>query len=228
MHPDETAIHDYVDQALSPEERREVQRHLETCAPCRTLADDLRDLTRAARSLGPIEPPARVWSRLRSAVERPAPRARWVLSGGLAAAAVLALAAVIGVMFRATPPATTARTANAGEAAQSVEAELSQAEQHYEKAIKGLEQIANDQKSALDPRTADTLQKNLAVIDQAINESREAVRAQPNSEPAEQSLIESFRTKIRVLQDTIALVNEMRKGNETGAARIVSGINRQP
>ena len=32
--------------------------------------------------------------------------------------------------------------------------------------------------------------------------------------------------KVSLLQDTIALVNEMRKGNENGAARIVEGINR--
>ena len=55
--------------------------------------------------------------------------------------------------------------------------ELRQAEQHYGNAIKGLEQIASANQNALDPNTAATLQKNLAVIDQAINESRAAVRA---------------------------------------------------
>ena len=73
-------------------------------------------------------------------------------------------------------------------------------------------------------RTAATLQKNLAVIDQAISESRAAVRSQPSSEPAQQSLLENFKTKIGLLQDTVALINEMRKGNEAGAARIVAGL----
>ena len=41
--------------------------------------------------------------------------------------------------------------------AQSVEAELRQAEDHYEKAIKGLEQIANAEQNVFDPRTAATL-----------------------------------------------------------------------
>ena len=105
-----------------------------------------------------------------------------------------------------------------------VEAELREAESHYENAIKGLEQIASAEQSELDPKTASTLQKNLAVIDQAISESRAAVRAQPANEPAQQSLIENFKTKIGLLQDTVALINEMRKGNEAGAARIVSGL----
>ena len=68
------------------------------------------------------------------------------------------------------------------------------------------------------------MQKNLAVIDQAISESRAALRAQPTSAPAQQSLLESFKAKLALLEDTVALINEMRKGNEAGAARIVSGL----
>ena len=111
--------------------------------------------------------------------------------------------------------------------AESIETELRQAEAHYENAIKGLEAIATTEQSELDPRTAATLQKNLAVIDQAISESRAAVRSEPSSEPAQQSLIEGFKTKIGLLQDTVALINEMRKGNEAGAARIVSGLKQK-
>jgi hypothetical protein len=150
----------------------------------------------------------------------------------LAAAAALVLATVVGLRYApprasdntsATAPGAGTQIA-AGDSAQSVEAELREAEAHYENAIKGLEQIANAEKNELDPRTAATLQKNLAVIDQAIGESRAAMRSQPSSEPAQQSLIENFKTKIRLLQDTVALINEMRKGNEAGAARIVSGL----
>ena len=150
----------------------------------------------------------------------------------LAAAAALVLATVVGLRYSpsrgrdnaaAGRPAAGATIAT-GEAAQSVEAELREAEAHYENAIKGLEQIATAEQNALDPRTAATLRKNLAVIDQAISESRAAVRSQPSSEPAQQSLIENFKTKIGLLQNTVALINEMRKGNEAGAARIISGL----
>ncbi len=125
--------------------------------------------------------------------------------------------------LRTDAPATVA----AGEAAEAVAAELRQAEAHYEKAIKGLEQIASAEQNALDPRTAATLQKNLAVIDQAITESRAAVRSEPANGPAQQSLLENFKSKIALLQDTVALINEMRKGNEAGAARIVSGLKQK-
>jgi hypothetical protein len=138
----------------------------------------------------------------------------------------------VGLRFRPSAPAHDLSTAESSAAAAAgsavaVESELRAAEQHYENAIKGLEQIANAEQNALDPKTAATLQKNLAVIDQAITESRAALRAQPTSEPAQQSLIESFKSKIALLQDTVALINEMRKGNEAGAARIVSGIKQK-
>jgi len=152
----------------------------------------------------------------------------------LAAAAAILVATTVGMRYaparRANAPAAAAGATAAiaaGEAAQSIETELRQAESHYEKAIKGLETIANSGQGELDQRTAATLQKNLAVIDQAISESRAAVRAQPASEPAQQSLIDGFKTKIGLLQDTVALINEMRKGNEAGAARIASGLKQK-
>jgi anti-sigma factor ChrR (cupin superfamily) len=160
-------------------------------------------------------------------------RASWI--AGLAAAAALVLATAVGLRYAPsrTPGARqdaapgTGASVSAGAAVQSIETELRQAESHYENAIKGLEAIANSEQSELDPRTAATLQKNLAVIDQAISESRAAVRSQPASEPAQQSLIEGFKTKIGLLQDTVALINEMRKGNEAGAARIASGLKQK-
>ncbi len=111
--------------------------------------------------------------------------------------------------------------------AQAIEAELLQAEQHYQKAITGLERIASAEKGSLDPQTASTLEKNLAVVDQAISESRAALKAQPGNEPAQQSLLENFKTKVALLQDTVSLINEMRKGSELGAARLVTGIKQK-
>jgi len=65
------------------------------------------------------------------------------------------------------------------------------------------------------------------VIDQAILESRAALRTQPASEPAQASLVENFKAKLGLLQDTVALINEMRKGNEAGAGPIVSGLKQK-
>src|SRR5262245_1466664 len=260
MHPTEEALNAYADGSLTAGEAADIEQHLGACLSCRQLVDELREILRATSDLDLREPPVRVWPRIERAIQlerqegarRSQPddadtsarlkgtrvlgaatmRPR-VVFGGLAAAAALVLATLVGLRSlpgrhvdttgsRSTVESSAQASANA--AAQAVESELRQAEAHYENAIKGLEQIANAEQGALDPRTAATLQKNLAVIDQAISESRAALRSQPASEPAQASLIENFKTKIALLQDTVALINEMRKGNEAGAARIVSGL----
>ncbi len=240
MHPNDTTLNDYVDGSLGAAERADVEQHLSACAVCRQMVEDLRHVLEATRGLELREPPVRAWSRIERAIRlerdhadegKGSSRSAWLI--GLAAAASLVLAVLVGMRYTPAPQTSTAEqsasaaAAGGGQAVQSIETELRQAEAHYENAIKGLEAIASTEQNELDPRTAATLQKNLAVIDQAISESRAAVRAQPASEPAQQSLIEGFKTKIGLLQDTVALINEMRKGNEAGAARVVSGLKQK-
>ncbi|MGE5245667.1 MAG: hypothetical protein ACM3SQ_15700 [Betaproteobacteria bacterium] len=238
MHPNDATLNDYVEGSLDAAGREDVERHLAAgCAECRAAIDDLREIRQVASTLQPIAPPAGVWERLEAAIgsdaaRTPARRYPWTW---LAAAAVLAIAAGAAIWLgplaarhRAAPAQPAAATdAQSRELAASVEAELREAESHYQKAITGLEQIANEGKGSLDPQTAATLEKNLQVVDQAISESRAALRTQPDSEPAQQSLLESFKSKIALLQDTVALINEMRKGNDAGAARIVSGLKQK-
>jgi hypothetical protein len=125
----------------------------------------------------------------------------------------------------ASASASARNTSNAA-LVESIDAELQLAAEHYEKAIAGLEQVANQSDSPLDPELTATLRKNVEVIDKAIVESRTALRAEPGSRAAQESLFEAFRRKIALLQDTIALMNEVRKGNQAGAARIVEGLNK--
>jgi anti-sigma factor RsiW len=253
MHPTDLLLNEYIDDALTPGERGNVDDHLRGCDRCRAAVADVRELRRVAASLRPMEPPARTWTHIERALRQSTVdsqqssvnsrqstvvgrqstvvgRERLVTGrwrpATLAAAAALILGTIVGLRFMTWRDAAQPQGATAAPTAQSIEAELRQAEEHYQKAISGLEQIANADKGALDPNTAATLQKNLAVVDQAISESRAALRTQPNSEPAQASLLESFRAKITLLQDTVALINEMRKGNEAGAAQIVSGLKR--
>ena len=172
-------------------------------------------------------------------------RRRWFAGrsgtlGLLAAAAVLLVAVSTGIVLmmrnRGVDPASnttaaqqqgapTTAAAHAGDAnlVQSIEMEVEQADLHFQKALAGLEQLAREGQGNLDPATAGVLRKNLGVLDQAIGESRAALKAQPTSEPARTSLFEALQRKVQLLQDTVALINEMRKGNQAGAAEIVSG-----
>ena len=172
------------------------------------------------------EPPRR-FTLLRFVPRRPA------VVTGLAAAAVLVLAVSAGlfVMSRraAAPPAaspTATATAAARQGAVSVEAELDLADEHYQKAIAALEQTARDGQTALDPQTAAVLQKNMGVVDQAIRDSRAALRSEPTSEAAQSSLFDALQRKVGLLRDTISLINEMRKGDAAGTARVAGTIGK--
>ncbi len=229
-HPDGVTLSDYADGALPEPERARVLAHLTVCAECQATVDSFGAVRSAARNLPPLEAPRQAWPRIErklradQAAHGGGRIARWTW---LAAAAVLVAATVVGIRLvevgrRPAPAAATSPAASSTEAssdaptAQSIEAELVQAEQHYQNAIAGLEKIANAEKGSLDPQTAATLEKNLTVVDQAISESRAALRAQPASEPAQASLLENFKTKVALLQETVALINEMRKAAQKG------------
>ena len=119
---------------------------------------------------------------------------------------------------RSTPAAGGAADGAAVEAVNAVEA----AQAQFEKAIEDLEKVAKANQQALDPGTAATIEKNLGIIDQAIADNRAAVKSEPASVAARETLFEALRQKVTLLQDTISLINEMRKGNNAAAAQLVN------
>jgi hypothetical protein len=248
------SIQELIDGTIGAIHRAELERHLEECAECRSFLADLEAIRRTTDSLDMLEPPAGVWMQIAGRLRQegrvqapPAPvpsRTPRIAILAIAASLVFAVGVSITLLvtqYRSTntpaPAAATATTtpgnANQDIAVESVEAEFRLAEQHYQNAIAKLEQAARlDQAgsgrddNALDAQTAAMLQKNLQVIDQAIAESREALRSEPLSAPARDSLFDALKRKVALLQDTIALMNEMRKGNSAGAAQIVDGLNK--
>jgi hypothetical protein len=249
------SIHELIDGTIGAIRRAELERHLADCAECRSLLADMETLRNATDTLDPLEPPDGVWLQIAGRLRqegrvalppaRPPARVRHVAILAIAASLLVAVGAAIVMLLTqyrgnapGAQPVTTATTQPPGDAGTdigigSVEAEFRLAEQHYQNAIAKLEQAARlDQTAsaqdpnALDAQTAAMLQKNLQVIDQAIAESRSALRSEPLSAPARDSLFEALRRKVALLQETIALMNEMRKGNSAGAAQIVDGLNK--
>ena len=235
------AIVDLVDGRLDGAQQRDVERHLESCAQCRALVEDLRSIRAAAFMLDRHEPAPASWTRLQAAIAaEPLPKGRvlpltsrhgrgaWTL--WLGAAAALVLATAIGVMplinRSAVPPHDDAAQGASDQPAtvESVSAEFAAAEKHYQKAIDDLQSIANQDTGELDPQVAAVLQKNLTVIDQAITESRDALRSQPANASAQSGLFDALRTKVALLQETVELINEMRKGNQAEAGRRVQTL----
>ena len=222
------AIQELADGALGPIRRAELQMHLDSCARCRALAADMLRIRDLARSLDRVQPPDAVWiqiaGRLRqqgriapaSASEQRSQRRR-IAALAIAAALVIAIGASIFTLLpRQTDPGGAAPqqvgNAAASDPVQDFANEFRLAEQHYQNAIAKLEEAAKSDQDMMDPQTAEVVKKNLEVIDQAIEESRTALRLAPESAPARESLFDALKKKVGVLQETIAMMNEIRKG----------------
>lgn len=226
-----------------------LDEHLAGCVECQALVEDVRRLQAELRLIGTEGPGPQAWDRVATRLEADPEFQR------LAAAAVdaeqrrrsvdwrwLALAAMLILLVggslmvlrqslgSAAPaveaPQTAAREEAPEDLVRSIEGELGLAARHYENAIAGLERVASESESPIDPAVMATVRENLQIIDGAIDDSRQALRSDPQSQLAQESLFDAFRRKVALLQDTIALMNEMRKGNPDTATAIASGLNK--
>jgi hypothetical protein len=229
-----------VDGLLPPGEDAAVRAHLRTCADCSGVLEDIQRIVATAKRLGPLAPPDHVWLEVAGRIRldrgtpqtapvlktrRPSPMWQWA---GMAAALV---ATTLGLYFfqqaaEAPPQEATSVSEPAPQAAapepgtmDAVTQRLDLADAFYEQAISELE--------AADPEFAANVRTSLTSIDEAIEESRAAMIDDPQSEPARDSLFEALRRKISVLQATATLINEMRQGDQAGAARAAEGLGKK-
>lgn len=230
-------IQELVDGTLGPVRRAELQTHLDRCEACRALVADLQEIHDAAAALEPIRPPDHVWGQIAGQLRQegrvlstPRARTRSMAVLAIAASLVLAVGGALYMLGRYEPAAGPSGSPSQGAVAggnatgadpvKSIADDLDLVVQHYESAIVKLEEAIQANDGTIDPETAAIFTKNLPVIDQAISETRSALKDEPQNAPARESLFEALRKKVDLLQDTLALMNEMRKGNSAGAAQL--------
>ena len=223
---------DFVDGTLPPAEIALLEAHLAGCTRCRAVAADFRSIRSMARSLEPYLPPPRVWPRVSAATATTGDRpsvAAWLFTWQPAAATAMAMVLSVGLWWlgsrlsSVTPPPASAASVNAVDTAFPGSAPLA-AEGHYTSAIARLEALTGTERAALDPMMVDVLDTGLTIIDAAIDQSRAALETEPDSEVAQESLFQALRSKVALLQDTLALVNEMRIEGPDGE-RMTSEMN---
>jgi anti-sigma factor RsiW len=222
-------LDDYVDGVRATDHRSDerfaaFEQHLAGCTRCQALVADLTSISLAASTLDEYITPPRLWARIASSIDEQRRQPWWQrqLGGAFSAWVPAAVAASITLLLVAggwsvwqerwveTPPQV---------GAPQPEPESVPAEQHYDQAIAGLQQLADAQNAALDPETRAVLTKNLAVIDRAISESRAALAQEPASTLAQESLLDALETKVTLLQDTVALASDTGGGlDETAGA----------
>jgi hypothetical protein len=228
-------LDDYVDGArstgrvgLSDSRLAAFEAHLSGCVRCQSLVADFTSIRGAAASLEEYLPPPRLWAQIASSIEEEQRKPWWERSlanafsawvpVAVAASVALLLASSSWIVWRPAPGA----SAVPQSASTQADPGVTMAETHYEQAIAGLQQIADAQNEGLDPDTRAVLRQNLAVLDQAISESRAALSTEPASALAQESLLDALDTKVALLQDTVALAGEVggeRSDDAAGAAQ---------
>lgn len=221
-------LDDYVAGELPAGDEREVRRHLMQCDECRAEERALRALLDEAAALAPeIAPPADLWAGIAARLEpRAAPelapeipvigpraprRVPWWMQAAAAVALVVTTSLATLALSRGRPDGTLAKgdaveaPAAPARANGAALAAFRPAEKEYERAISDLEAVLETNRDQLAPQTVATLEANLRVIDRAIEESRAALAADPNSRELARMLSDAYYAKLGVLRRAVSL-----------------------
>lgn len=233
MHEFDTEIGDYAEGTLPRDRVAAVEAHLASCDRCRAMAADFTTLRTTAAGLERRNPPPEVWTRLAATLAAPQHSAAgWRGRFGLAGARP-ALAA--GIMVTLIMAATWLAWRDAANDRPSAPVSVSEGDGPDATGPRPVDNLAEaeirDQISQIEP-LADpaflpgdakpSFEGALAVVDDVIVQADAVRQEDPYNELAQQSLFEALRSKLTLLQDMLELINEMRKGNQEGTARIVS------
>jgi anti-sigma factor RsiW len=218
-------LSDYLDGHLGADERAEVERHLGACSACATVAGELEAVRARARTLGPIAPPRDLWPAIRARLgdaevvpltRIPEPRrARRIFrfTGPQLAAAGLALALATGAggwSLRSLGAGEGALPAEAGAGGAAVGADVgaqsvATGSEPLAAELRELERTLDRARDRLDPNTLRILEKNLAVIERAIEESVAALEVDPGNAYVEGHLRASLERKRTYLREAARL-----------------------
>ena len=193
----------YVDGELEPGRRAEVRAHVDGCADCRAGLEERRELARAVEQLPRELAPTRdlLPGIRRATVQRRRPL--WFWAG--MAASLVALSTVAWVTLRAPEKTETAGRITVPDLPQpwSVarvnQLEFEMAEEEYELAAERLLQLLEEREDSLSPETLELVEENLRIIDQAIDEVRDALESAPEDPANGHALNALHRQKVEFL-----------------------------
>ncbi len=194
----------YIRSELSPEEAARFEAHLTGCASCSTFLEQAEPALREAATLTRgIEPDGDLWPGIQSRLARRAGKARrpapWMLAAA-AMALVVTSSAVTALLLRR--PETPSPEVAVASSFRPIEAQ-------YDTATADLALVLEKARGRLSPSTIATIERNLAVIDSALAESRRALAKDPGNATLEQLVVAAWRHKMDFLRRATALPTEL-------------------
>jgi anti-sigma factor RsiW len=211
-------LSEYLDGDLTPPARAEVEAHLRDCPECAALLDELATVVTAAGELPEVAPGRDLWpgvrarlrprgagAGVRTGVVSVAGRRRIILTVPQLMAASLALALASGGAVWAAlgaPVPTGAPVAATAGPASGLPVVLAAA---WEPAMSALESEYEARRGELDPETVVVIERNLAMIDDAIREAWQALAADPSSGFLNSHLAEAMRRRANLLREVTSI-----------------------
>lgn len=211
-HTDVRAIlDDYLEGTLGGSELRAFEAHLAGCGPCRRELEVIRGLLSESAKLPPsIELPRDLWPRIEPRLSAKSLSSSTVFHrfrpplGSLAAAAsVLVILAVSATVF-----ATRTRFTHT-ETPVTAHQQFVVTEKYYVAASAELAEAFRVARNELSPEMVQLIDKNLGVIDTAIQEIRDALAQDPNNREVMAMLATVYQKKLMVLRDVTGLTSEL-------------------
>lgn len=220
----------YLDTTMTADERASMDAHRTECARCNALVREIEALKVSARALPPMAPSRDLWSgieaRLESTVVAPlsertfAPssleatftprRMLSVRTMAIAASALIAVTAGITWRIARTGADATAATRLAiapttdstpvADSTSGTAVRVGNVDAVYESEIVMLRSIVNTRMTELDSSTVREIQRNLAIIDKAIADSRAALAHDPNNQASSGALDRALLVKLTLLR----------------------------
>jgi len=179
----------YIDGTLSPDTLAQVEAHLAGCADCLREVAAIRALVGEARSLPrSILPERDLWTGIETRlapVAPTAPRRRWYQPLVLLAAAIFLLiaGATLATVFQR-------RTSS----------QFALEQERYAQATADLARKLVDDPAHLSASTRAVVERNLAIVDQAIREAEDALASDPGNAELEQMVLARYAQRLALLK----------------------------
>lgn len=208
MHPPGEWLSDLLDDTLPADDRSALQAHLDGCAECAALLDELRRIVGRARALEDRPLHHDLWPGVAAAIgASPPARRRFSFSVPQLLAAGIALMLLSGgtvaliLGARAPNPATAAVTSSAVPISGEVSAAATtRAEHGYDAAVRELAEELAAGHGRLDSATVRVVQQKLQLIDRATAEAERALAADPGNSYLHEHLTQTRMRKLELLR----------------------------
>jgi len=200
-------ISSHIDNRLSSEQDRQLKEHMQKCAKCLSLYNDLNKIVKNAGDLVRVEPSNDLWSTIRSDVFKDRGvkqyRFRWIIRNlipkffwefrpafTLAAAVIAVVIIYTGIHYQSS------NTVIEKMDISRVDIKHHQAmELQYHYAIEELNRAIEDKKEATGFELTGELKRNLEIVDTSILKYRDVIKKEPDRADARNFLINAYKKK---------------------------------